>query len=151
VLINCAGVIFAGDLESSYPQDYDHLMDVNLRTPFVLTQFFVEFLRQSKGVVINLSCDKGSRPEAGMIGYCMTKAGLEMMTKSTAMELACFGIRVNGVASSFVDTNFYRYAGLSEPELEALQKRAVSNIPMQRAGTEYEVAKAVIFMTSEHA
>ena len=45
VLINCAGVIFAGDLEHTFPQDYDYLMDINLRTPFILTQFFLDFLR----------------------------------------------------------------------------------------------------------
>jgi NAD(P)-dependent dehydrogenase (short-subunit alcohol dehydrogenase family) len=47
ILINCAGVIFAGDIESTFPQDYDYLMDINLRTPFILTQFFLDLLRTS--------------------------------------------------------------------------------------------------------
>lgn len=55
-----------------------------------------------------------------MVSYCMSKAGIEMMTKSSAVELAPFGIRVNCVAPSLVDTNLYRYAGLSEIEYEAL-------------------------------
>ena len=54
----------------------------------------------------------------------MSKAGLEMMTKASAMELAPLAIRVNGVAPSYVDTNLYRYAGLTEPELDALKQRA---------------------------
>ena len=85
---------------------------------------------QSKGCIVNVSCDKGSNAEAGLVGYCMSKAGLEMMTKASAMELAPLAIRVNGVAPTFVDTNLYRYAGLTEPELDALKKRAEVNIPM---------------------
>ena len=115
----------------------------------MLTQFFLEFLRVSKGCVINISCDKGTRPEAGLIGYCMTKAGVEMLTKSSAMELAPFGIRVNAVSPSFVDTNLYRFAGLSDPESDALKNRVKNTIPLARTATEIEVSKAVIFLTSE--
>lgn len=127
------------------------MMDINLRTPFVLIQFFIEFLRASKGCVINVSCDKGSRPEPGLISYCMSKAGIEMLTKSAAMELAPFGIRVNAVAPSFIESNLHRSAGMTEPELDALKIRATNNIPMARVGSVTEAAKAIIFLTSEHA
>lgn len=112
-----------------------------------------------------MSCDKGSRPEAGVLGYCMAKAGIEMLTKSTALELAPLGIRVNAVAPCFVQTsnesNLYRYSGLSESEIEALKVRASNNIPLvrkfpeskvtadERVIRDVEVAKAVIFLTSE--
>lgn len=81
----------------------------------------------------------------------MCKAGLEMLTQASAMELAPFGIRVNAVSPSFVDTNLYRYRNMTEPELDALKKRAQNNIPVGRVGTCPEVAKAIIFLTSEHA
>lgn len=84
---------------------------MNLRSPFLLTQFFTESLKLSKGVIINVSCEKGSRPEPGLLGYCMTKAGVEMLTKTSALELAPFGVRVNSVSPCMVDTNLYRYAG----------------------------------------
>ena len=102
-------------------------------------------------MVINVSCIRGSRPEAGMIGYCMTKAGLEMFTKSAAMELAPFGIRVNAVAASVTDTNLYRYAGMTESEWASMKDRAASNNPMQRIAKDHEVAKQIIFLTSENA
>lgn len=115
----------------------------------MLTNFFLEFLKQSKGCVINVSCDKGSRPEAGLVGYSMCKAGVEMFTKSCALELAPFGIRVNAVAPSFVSSNLYRVTGMNEPELDSLTNRVIKNIPMGRVGTSPEVAKAIIFLTSE--
>ena len=149
ILINCAGIIFAGDLITTYPQDYDYMVDVHMRTPFILSQLFCEFMKQSQGCIINVSCDKGSRPEPGLVGYCMVKAGLEMLTKSLAMELAPFGIRFNAVAPSYIETNLYRFTGMSEPELDALSKRVKKNMPMQRNCTTSEVAKAIIFLTSE--
>ena len=54
VLFFAAGVIFAGDLSTTYPQDYDYLMDINMRTPFIFTQFFLEYLRETRGCVINV-------------------------------------------------------------------------------------------------
>ena len=72
-----------------------------------------------------------------------------MMTKACALELAPFGIRVNAVAPSFVDTNLYRFIGLSEFEYVELKKRAAKNIPMGRIASAAEVAKAVIFLSSE--
>ncbi len=51
-----------------------------------------------------------------MMGYCMSKSGLEMLTKASALELAPFGVRVNGVSSCIVDTNLYKYSGYSEVE-----------------------------------
>ena len=144
-----AGVIQVGDLETTEPQSYDLMMDINMRTPFVLTQFFIEFLRESKGCVVNVSSDKGSRPEPGLLAYCMSKAGLEMLTKSAALELAFFGIRVNAVAPSYVESNLYRSTGMTEPEIDALKIRATNNIPLHKVAKSIEVAKAIIFLTSE--
>lgn len=114
MLIQCAGVIFAGDLDNTFPQDHDYLMDVNLRSSFVLLNFFQDMLIAGRGIVINMSCIKATRPQPGLISYCMSKAGLEMLTKSAALELARFGVRVNCVSASYLNTNLYRQAGLTE-------------------------------------
>lgn len=81
----------------------------------------------------------------------MTKAGLEMLTKASAMELAPFGIRVNAVAPSYVESHMYLYAGLSQAENEALSERAKKTIPLGRNCEEIDVAKAVIFLSSEYS
>ena len=79
----------------------------------------------------------------------MSKAGVEMLTKSSAMELAPFGIRVNAIAPAFIETNLYRNSGMTEGELDALKMRATNNIPMARVGLTNEIAKAVIYLSSE--
>ena len=142
-------MIKSGCNETTLPQEYDAIMDINLRVPFILTQFFLEMLTETKGCIVNLSSDKGSKAEPGQIAYCMSKAGIEMLTKASAMELALAGVRVNAVAPSFVDTNFYRAAGMPEQDYDGLKLRAKANIPLQRIAQESEIAKAIIFLTSE--
>jgi len=110
---------------------------------------FMDLLKQSRGSIVNVSCDKGSRPEAGQIGYGMAKAGMEMFTQASALELAPFGVRLNAVAPSFVDTNLYRTTNMSEPELIQHTKRVNANNPTQRSCTIPEVCKAIIFLTSQ--
>jgi NAD(P)-dependent dehydrogenase (short-subunit alcohol dehydrogenase family) len=95
ILVNCAGAIFEGDVEKTFPQDFDYLCDINLRLPFHLITLFQPFLEKSGGCIVNLSCINGHKPAQGNISYCMSKAGLEMLTKSAALELAPFGVRVN--------------------------------------------------------
>ncbi len=124
-------------------------MDINLRCPFHLSLIFQPHLAESRGCIVNVSSSLGSKPNAGTIGYCMTKAGLEMLTKTSALELAPLGIRVNAVSPSIMDTNLYRYTGIQENEYAAFKKRAQSCIPMQRIGSCEEVARAIIFLTSE--
>ena len=106
-------------------------------------------IKRNRGCIINVSCDKGSRPESGIVGYCMGKAGVEMFTKASALELAPFGVRVNAVSASFLETNMYRATGMTEPELDQLKKRIVKNIPMARSCMVPEVCKAIIFLSSE--
>ena len=84
-----------------------------------------------------------------MLAYCMSKAGLEMFTKSCAMELAPFGIRMNAVAPGFVQTNMYRSAHMNENELDALKIRVTNNTPMARTPSIAEISKTIIFLTSE--
>ena len=63
----------------------------------------------------------------------MSKAGLEMLTQTTAMELAPFGVRVNAVAPSFIaDTNFYNYAGMEPKEISMLESRSIKNTPVKK-------------------
>ena len=80
----------------------------------------------------------------------MGNAGLEMFTKASALELAPFGVRINAVAPTYIDnTNLYRATGMTEPEIDQLKKRMQKSNPMERVATVTEVAKAIIFLSSE--
>jgi len=95
-----------------------------------MTLIFHRYLEMTKGCIINVSSTMGHRPTAGAIGYSMTKAGLEMLTKCCALELAPIGVRVNAVCPGTTDTNLYRYTGMSESEFNQFKKRAAANIPL---------------------
>jgi NAD(P)-dependent dehydrogenase (short-subunit alcohol dehydrogenase family) len=82
------------------------------------------------------------------MSYCMSKAGLQMLTKSAAIELARFGVRVNCVSSSFLNTNLYRQAGLTELENESVMRKEADTNPTGRSATVEEVSLAIIHLTS---
>lgn len=107
------------------------------------------FLEKTNGCIVNLSCEWGSTPQMGMISYCMSKAGLEMMTKCLALELA--PIRINSVAPTVTRTNMFRYANLQESEIHKIYKTAESRNPMKRIGVPDDVVKAVMFLCSKRA
>ena len=79
ILINCAGVKFDGDVEKTYPQDFDYTLDVNLRAVYYLIYNLSGFMDKN-GSIINMSCLYGTRPMCGLISYTTSKAGLEALT-----------------------------------------------------------------------
>lgn len=82
----------------------------------------------------------------------MSKAGLDMLTKTTALELAPYGVRVNSVAPCMIeDSNMYKVTGYSQQEFERLKERAKNNIPLQRLCCDEDAAKAIIFLSSDKA
>jgi NAD(P)-dependent dehydrogenase (short-subunit alcohol dehydrogenase family) len=150
LMINCAGVMFDGDLEKTFPQDYDYTVDVNLRCVFALMLHFKEFFTRQT-TIINVSCLNGTRPQCGMMSYCISKAGLEMLTKYAAAEFADIGVRVNAVTTSSVDTNCQRYCGVGDEEYNQFKTRVSKNIPMGRMAKPDDVAKTIIFLASDRA
>ena len=96
-------------------------------------------LIEAKGCVVNISCLKGSKPQPGLISYCMSKAGIENLTKSVTVELAMYAIRVNSVSSSYLNTNMYRIAGLTELENSSVMKKEAETNPLGRCASVEEV------------
>ena len=115
ILINAAGVVFDGDVNTTFPQDFDYLLDINVRCSFHLMIMFQKYLSISRGCIVNVSGTWGTQPKQSYLGYSISKAGVESLTKSAAIELAPLGIRVNCVSPAIVDTNLYLYMGMTEP------------------------------------
>ena len=150
ILINCAGIKLYGDVEKTYPQDFDYTLDLNLRAIYYLIYNLAGYMNQN-GSIINLSCLYGSRPMYGMISYCASKAGLEGLTRYAAAEFASIGIRVNAVSACPVKTNSFRYLKITESEINYFNKNMEKNIPLGRIAEPDDIAKVIVFLASERS
>ena len=97
VLVNAAGIIASGTVENTTDDAWDQMLDVNLRAPFRLMRAAVPLLTQSRGAIVNVSSVTGTRSFPGVLAYCVSKAGVDQLTRCAALELAPKGIRVNAV------------------------------------------------------
>ena len=150
ILINCAGVKMDGDLENTYPQDFDYTLDVNLRSMFYLINNLSSFMEKNSSI-INMSCLYGTNPMAGMISHNVSKAGLEALTRYAAAEFSAFGIRVNAVTACPVDTNSMRLMQVENSEIEKFNKKMEKNIPLGRIARPDDITKVIIFLASERS
>lgn len=91
VLINSAGIIKNGSIENTSTDDWDNMMEINLRSVFVLTQKCVPHLIESKGNIVNLSSVAGTRAFPNILAYCVSKAAIDQLTRCSALELASKG------------------------------------------------------------
>lgn len=146
ILVNNAGITRDGLLMKLSEEDYDTVLDTNLKGTFHCIRFAArQMLRQRGGRIINLSSVSGILGNAGQANYSASKAGVIGLTKSAARELASRGITVNAVAPGFIETEMT--AVLSEKVRES----AVAQIPMGSFGTAEDVAEAVAFLASDSA
>ena len=126
-LINCAGIKFDGDIEKTYPQDFDYTIDINLRSNFILLRLLENYFVKGASI-INISCLYGTRPMYGVISYAMSKAGLETLTRYAAADFASSGIRINAITACPVDTNSLRYIYMNENEIDYFKTKMENNI-----------------------
>jgi len=156
VLVNNAGVIgFDGVLEPR-PDEFRRIMETNVFAPYALTRHAVPHLVESAAngrdaCILNISSVAGLRPYPGLVGYCTSKAALDMFTQAAAIELAPKKVRVNAINPGVVVTNLHRNAGLDEERYRAFLERSRSTHPLGRPGTAEEVAALAAFLVSEEA
>lgn len=151
ILVNSAGIIKTGSIEDTTLDDWDKMMNVNLRSMFYLMQKCVPFLVKSKGNIVNVSSVTGMRAFPNVLAYCVSKAATDQLTRCTALELAAKGVRVNAVNPGVVVTNLHRRGGMSEENYEKFVANAKNTHPLGRAGTPEEVAELILFLASEKA
>ncbi|HUF04074.1 MAG TPA: glucose 1-dehydrogenase [Aridibacter sp.] len=151
VLVNSAGIIASGSIEDTTLEDWDKMMDINLRTVFYLTQHCVPHLEKSKGSIVNVSSVAGTRAFPNVLAYCVSKAGLDQFTRCASLELAGKGIRVNAVNPGVVVSDLHRRSGMSEEEYAGFLDHSMETHPLGRVGSPEEVADLICFLASDNA
>ena len=146
ILVNNAGITRDNLLIRMTDEEFDSVLEVNLRAAFVgMRAAARSMMRNRFGRIINISSVAGVMGNAGQTNYSASKAGLIGMTKTIARELAKKNVTANCVAPGFIDTEMSRK--LPEPVIEAAKQL----IPMRRTGSVDDVAKAVAFLASDEA
>ena len=146
ILVNNAGVTRDGLAMRMSIEDWDTVINTNLRGAFNFTQAIIRaMIKQRSGRIINIASVIGLIGNAGQTNYAASKAGLIGLTKSLARELASRNITVNAVAPGFIATD------MTEALSEELQKNITSKIPLMRVGQPNDVANAVAFLASAEA
>ncbi len=151
VLVNAAGFIASGTIESTSLDDYDRMMDVNLRAVFHLMQLAVPHLVASGGNIVNVGSVTGLRAFPGILSYCVSKAGLDQLTRCAALDLASKGVRVNAVNPGVVVTNLHKNSGMEESAYSRFLEHSKTTHPLGRVGEAREVADLIAFLASKNA
>jgi NAD(P)-dependent dehydrogenase (short-subunit alcohol dehydrogenase family) len=150
-IVNAAGIIASGTIESTGDVAWDQMIDINLRAPFRLMRAAVPALTASRGAIVNVSSVTGLRAFPGVLAYCVSKAGLDQLTRCAALELATTGVRVNAVNPGVVVTNLHRRSGMAEDNYAAFLERSKETHPLGRAGQAEEIAELIAFLASDRA
>ncbi len=151
VLVNAAGHISSGTVETTELSSWDAMMDVNLRSIFYLMQLATPHLLETKGNIVNVSSVTGLRSFPGVLAYCVYKAGLDQLTRCAALELAPKGVRVNAVNPGVVVTEIHKRGGMSEEDYAKFLEHSKTTHPLGRVGEAGEVADLVFYLASNRA
>ena len=142
ILVNNAGITRDRLLLRMTPDDWDRVLEVNLRGAFLCTKYVMPHLiRRRQGRVVNISSVVGLGGNPGQANYAASKAGLIGFTKAVAREVASRNITVNALAPGFIDTG-----GMVDQMTEEARKTVLGRIPMERFGSADDVAEAVSFL-----
>ncbi len=148
ILANIAGIGPFSKFTEISERDWDRTIDVNLKGTFLMSQEVSKvMIRQGGGVIINMSSTNGILAEEGLAAYNASKAGVILLSKTMALELAKHKIRVNSVCPGFIRTKLQDEAGLPKEMIDNYIKK----IPLGRFGTPLDVANLFVFLASDES
>lgn len=148
VLVNAAGHISSGTIETTSEEEWGRMLDINLRAVFLLMQHALPSLIERQGNVVNVSSVTGLRAFPGVLAYCVSKAGLDQLTRCAALEMASKGVRVNAVNPGVVVTDIHKRGGMSEEQYAAFLQHSKDTHPLGRVGDASEIAELIFFLAS---
>ena len=149
VLVNNAGLERHADFWDATEEDYDAVLNVNLKGLFFITQAFVKHRMQVKagGKIINISSVHEELPFPHFASYCASKGGVKMLTRNLSIELAPLGITINNIAPGAIETPINKKLLNDPAKLNAL----LENIPLKRLGKPEDVASLAAFLASSES
>ena len=146
ILVNNAGITKDGLLMRMKEEDFDSVIDINLKGAFNCTRHVSAImLKQRSGRIINISSVSGLTGNAGQVNYSSAKAGILGMTKAVAKELASRNVTCNAVAPGYIQTD------MTDVLSDKVKDTIMNTIPLKRLGNPEDVANAVAFLASEEA
>lgn len=151
VLVNGAGIILNGSIENTTLDDWDKMMNINLRAVFFMMQKCVPHLEKTKGNIVNISSVAGPRAFPNLLAYSVSKAAVDQLTRCSALELAPKGIRVNAVNPGVVVTSLHKRGGMTDDAYQNFLEHSKKTHPIGRVGEPREVAELIYYLASEKA
>jgi 3-oxoacyl-[acyl-carrier protein] reductase len=146
ILVNNAGITHDGLLLRMKDEDWDSVLDINLKGAFICTRAAAKIMTKNRyGRIINISSVVGEMGNAGQANYCASKAGLIGLTKSNARELAKRNVTVNAVTPGFITTD------MTDELSDKVRDELAAQIPLGSLGEADDVAEAVLFFASERS
>lgn len=150
-LVNAAGILTGGAIDTTSDEAWDEIMEINVSALFRMTREAVPMLVESKGAIVNISSVTGLRAFPNLVGYCVSKAAVDQMTRCTALDLAPHGVRVNAVNPGVIVTPLQKRGGMSEEAYAQFLERGKATHPLGRVGEVDEVADVIAFLLSPRA
>ncbi|XP_072939778.1 3-oxoacyl-[acyl-carrier-protein] reductase FabG-like [Epargyreus clarus] len=151
VLVNNAGILESGSIETTSLEQYDRVMNTNVRSPYHLTMLATPHLIKTKGNIVNVSSVTGMRSFPNVLAYCMSKSALDQFTRCVALELALKGVRVNAVNPGVITTGIHKKTSMNDEQYEEFLKKCADTHAIGRPGDAKEVSSVIVFLASEGA
>jgi NAD(P)-dependent dehydrogenase (short-subunit alcohol dehydrogenase family) len=151
VLINNAGIIETGTIETTSLDQYDRVMNTNMRAIYHLTMLAVPHIIKTQGNIVNVSSVNGIRSFPGVLAYNLSKASVDQFTRCVALELAAKNVRCNSVNPGVTVTNLHKRGGMNDEAYEKFLEHSKTTHAMGRPGQASELAEAIVFLASEKA
>jgi len=150
-LVNAAGILTSGDIATTTDERWDEILDINVNALFRMTREAVPELIATKGAIVNVSSVTGVRAFPNLVGYCVSKAAVDQLTRCAALDLAPHGVRVNAVNPGVIVTPLQRRGGMSDEAYAQFLERGKATHPLGRVGEVNEVADVIAFLLSQRA